>query len=90
MINKLLASLLTLLLLTAASWSQEDQDAEEPVAVPGSGELPGDAVVTGPDDDAESIVDDDLDDQLYEEDEDEFVPTEEIPADEPIPFPSNI
>jgi len=34
--------------------------------------------------------DDDLDLQTYEEDEDDFVPTEEIPADEPIPFPSNI
>ena len=32
----------------------------------------------------------DLDEQTYEEDEDDFVPTEEIPADEPIPFPSNI
>ena len=32
----------------------------------------------------------DLDLQTYEEDEDDFVPTEEIPADEPIPFPSNI
>ncbi len=32
----------------------------------------------------------DLDEQTYQADEDDFVPTEEIPADEPIPFPSNI
>ena len=32
----------------------------------------------------------DLDDQTYEEDDDDFIPTEEIPADEPIPFPTNI
>jgi len=41
--------------------------------------------------DSEGEVDDsDLDVQTYEKDEDIFVPTEEIPADEPIPFPSNI
>ena len=32
----------------------------------------------------------DLDDQTYEEDDDDFVPTREIPADTPIAFPSNI
>ncbi|MEC9415582.1 MAG: hypothetical protein VYC67_03215 [Pseudomonadota bacterium] len=32
----------------------------------------------------------DLDEQSYEGDDDDFVPTEEIPADEPIPFPTNI
>lgn len=32
----------------------------------------------------------DLDEQTYEEDDDDFVPTREIPADTPIAFPSNI
>ena len=32
----------------------------------------------------------DLDDQTYGEEDDDFVPSEEIPADEPIPFPTNI
>jgi hypothetical protein len=41
-------------------------------------------------DDIEDIEDADLDEQTYEEDDDIFIPTEEIPADEPIPFPSNI
>lgn len=41
-------------------------------------------------DQAEDIEDADLDEQTYEQDDDDFVPTEEIPADEPIPFPSNI
>lgn len=36
------------------------------------------------------IDDSDLDEQTYEEDDDDFIPTEEIPADEPIAFPSNI
>lgn len=38
----------------------------------------------------EAFADESLDEQTYEEDEDDFVPSEEIPADEPIPFPSNI
>jgi hypothetical protein len=32
----------------------------------------------------------DLDRQSYEEDDDDFVPTEEVPADEAIPFPTDI
>jgi len=40
--------------------------------------------------DVEDIDDADLDDQTYEEDEDDFIPTEEIPADVPISFPTNI
>ena len=32
----------------------------------------------------------DIDSQVYEEAEDIFVPSEEIPADEPIQFPTNI
>ena len=40
---------------------------------------------------AEDEADDaDLDIQTYEEPDDVFIPTEEIPSDEPIPFPSNI
>lgn len=40
--------------------------------------------------DDEELEDSDLDDQSYEEDDDDFVPTEEIRADEPIPFPTDI
>jgi hypothetical protein len=36
------------------------------------------------------VYDPELDDQTYEGNDDVFVPTEEIPADEPIPFPSDI
>ncbi len=39
---------------------------------------------------AEEVDDADLDEQTYEDDDDGFVPTEEIPADEAIPFPTNI
>ena len=34
--------------------------------------------------------DSDLDSQTYGEDDDDFIPTEEVPADESIPFPTNI
>jgi len=47
-----------------------------------------DAVVE--DADEAEADDSDLDVQTYEEPEDVFIPTEEIPSDQPIPFPSNI
>ena len=43
-----------------------------------------------PQDDNESENSFDLDSQVYDEAEDIFVPSEEIPADEPIQFPTNI
>jgi len=90
---KYLMSLTMLLFLAASAWPQDESPGDEPVAeteeaveaveVPGAIE-PEDVV-------AEEEVDDaDLDLQTYEEDEDDFVPSEEIPADVPIPFPSNI
>ena len=39
---------------------------------------------------AEEIEDADLDEQTYEKDDDDFVPTEEIPVDHPTQFPTNI
>lgn len=43
------------------------------------------------DGDDEDVLDDaDLDLQTYDEDDDDFVPTEEVPADQAIPFPSDI
>lgn len=41
-------------------------------------------------DDTEEPDDADLDLQTYEQDDDDFVPTEEIPADQAVPFPSDI
>ena len=48
--------------------------------------------VTNVDQDTKNNPEDDfdLDDQTYGEEDDDFVPSEEIPADEPIPFPTNI
>jgi hypothetical protein len=75
-------TLLMVLGLAGLAWSQEEppgSEADEP-------QLAATEVA----DEADEIDDSDLDEQTYEEDEDDFVPTEEIPADVPIPFPSNI
>jgi len=82
--SKHLISLIMLAFMTAPGWAQEESD-EVPVA---SEETAAEEVVEPAE--TEVVDDDDLDLQTYEEDEDDFVPTEEIPADEPIPFPSNI
>ena len=75
-----IALLLALLLVKPASG--QEQDAETEPATEKSEQVA--------DSDEPDIDDSDLDQQTYEEDEDDFVPTEEIPAGEPIPFPSNI
>ena len=61
--------------------SQAENVVASQIGTPGSVEDSGDK---------EEINDADLDEQTYQTDEDDFVPTEEIPADKPIPFPSNI
>jgi hypothetical protein len=75
------------------------QPAEEPdtavqddVVSEGSAEQSSDGQEDAVDDSTldPALDDSDLDDQTYESDDDVFVPSEEIPADEPIPFPSDI
>lgn len=98
--RQLPAVLILLLALTVTGAAQEGETAgatgETPAPVTDDATLQdsADEALPGEEDDAESddtdIDDSDLDEQTYESDDDEFVPTEEIPADEPIPFPSNI
>lgn len=88
--QKRMIALWLLLLPAAAGWSQE-----QPAAPETPGTEAETATVDEPDvgtdvQDDEPLEESDLDSQTYEEDDDDFVPTEEIPADEPIPFPSNI
>lgn len=100
---KILFSVLSLLLLAVPAWAQEqtssggsaDTTVTEPDAATADEEdVAGEAVdteaVEEEEADDEDVDDSDLDEQTYEEDDNVFVPTEEIPADEPIPFPSNI
>lgn len=72
--------LLTLgLLFAVAAWAQEDASDEEETDTQ---EVAEDA--------AEEAEDADLDEQDYEDIDDDFRPTEEIPADESIAFPTDI
>lgn len=91
-------TILILLLLALGaglpSRAQETPDEEgEPEAAVVAEDEAADAE-DGEADEPEIDLDDpalaDLDIQTYEEDDDDFVPTEEIPADEAIPFPTDI
>ncbi len=79
--------------------AQEEAETEEATAAEGAEAAPAvieeDEATEADEDDNEDEIDDEIDDsdldlQTYEEDEDDFVPTEEIPADEAIPFPTDI
>ena len=88
--SKYLLGLMMLAFLALPSWSQDNDSgdelqAETDVQEPAGSTEPEETVT-----DDDTAEDADLDLQTYEEDEDDFIPTEEIPADEPIPFPSNI
>jgi hypothetical protein len=89
--SKHLLGLILLAFMTVPGWSQEAEPEAGVAATEAPAASDDTAVAEGVDSAAPADVnDDDLDLQTYEEDEDDFVPTEEIPADEPIPFPSNI
>ena len=76
----------------AAQHDPADPAAEQESvpADPAAGNAEGDDDETGDPAADPELDDSDLDQQTYESDDDDFVPTEEIPADEPIPFPSDI
>ena len=95
--SKLLFNLLCCAGLLAPAMSQEQAAPQVPtdttVEQADSEEAPAGDPADQEDaaDEEESLEDDaDLDVQTYEENDDIFVPTEEIPSDEPIPFPSDI
>lgn len=83
--SKHLLGLILLAFAAVPGWSQE-AETDEAVAAAEDAVAEEVAEPVAP----ENVDDADLDLQTYEEDDDDFVPTEEIPADEPIPFPSNI
>ncbi len=74
------------------SGTGETNESSESDESGGSGESTDTEVAETADDeiDLDNPDDADLDEQTYEEDDDDFVPTQEIPSDTPIPFPSNI
>lgn len=96
---------LTVLLIGGTVAAQETEETEEPVEATTAAADGAEVTVDDKDgasedeeaaeeseasDDTEDLDDADLDLQTYEQDDDDFVPTEEIPADQAIPFPSDI
>jgi hypothetical protein len=72
-----------LLLAGACAWAQEDAPGDEADAP--------DAPETADESSAEQDEDLDLEDESYRDaEEEDFVPTEDIPADQAIPFPTDI
>lgn len=89
----MLRYLVTLVLALAMSFAvtaQEDGAETGSSEVESAVDVPEEEATAEDADEEEDVDDADLDEQSYEEDEDDFIPTEEIPADEPIPFPTNI
>lgn len=82
--TKIMVSLIAAMLLALVASAQD----EAPADITATAEV--DDTTTEDQADAGEVEDADLDEQSYEQDEDDFIPSEEIPADEPIPFPTNI
>ncbi len=94
--SRYLYTLILVLFLVVAGRAQEQEvggqagEAASPEAEAAAADEADDTDAPDDEEVEEEVDDSDLDLQTYEEDDDVFVPTEEIPADEPIPFPSNI
>ena len=99
--RRLLTHLLLIWLAMALPALGQEASPEADPAAPAGSEAGADAAVA---EDAEPEAEEDeepeidlddpafagLDEQNYEEPEDDFIPTEEIPADQAIPFPTDI
>ena len=87
--EKLIAFMLSVLLALSAT-AQDEATGEEDGPDSADAEQVEDAAGSEDEEEDEELDDLDLDEQTYEEDDDDFIPTEEIRADEPIPFPTDI
>jgi len=77
-VYRFLIALLLGTMLAAASWAQ-DADSDE-----------GAEAEETQVDEAEDVDDSDLDEQTYSDADDDFRPSEDIPADQSIAFPTDI
>ena len=77
-------------LLALSAEAQDEATGEEDGPDSADAEQVEDAAGSEDEEEDEELDDLDLDEQTYEEDDDDFIPTEEIRADEPIPFPTDI
>jgi len=82
-VHRFLIALLLGTTLAAAAWAQDADSVE--------GSEVEDAQVEADDvDETEDVDDSDLDEQTYSDDDDDFRPSEDIPADQSIAFPTDI
>jgi hypothetical protein len=83
-----LMTLLVALFLISTAWSQEVEEAAEEVG-PEVAEAAETAVAAEADEEEDDA---DLDEQGYglEEEEDDFIPSQEVSADQSLPFPVDI
>ncbi|MDH3273940.1 MAG: hypothetical protein OEM64_05025 [Gammaproteobacteria bacterium] len=81
--HRFLIALLLGTMLAAASWAQ-DTDSDE------GAEAENKQVEADEVDEAEDVDDSDLDEQTYSDADDDFRPSEDIPADQSIAFPTDI
>lgn len=79
------ALILLLLLPAMLAWSQEAEDGEAP---PSESAEPAEDSAADADDPLEGI--DDLDELYPVEDDDEFIPSEDVAFGQSIPFPTDI
>jgi len=91
--HRYLLTTILAMLLSMNAWSQETEPGAEPGIDPGP-EAGDEASTVEPaaDDEVEEPIDDsDLDETSYADaEEEDFVPTEDIPTDQAIPFPTDI
>ena len=81
--HRFLIALLLGTMLAAASWAQ-DADSDDGAEAEDT-QVDADEV-----DEAEDVEDSDLDEQTYSDVDDDFRPSERIPADQSIAFPTDI
>lgn len=81
--HRFLIALLLGTILAAASWAQ-DADTDEGAEAEET-QVEADEVA-----EAEDVDDADLDEQTYSDADDDFRPSEDIPADQSIAFPTDI
>ncbi len=89
-VQRLLSFLLASLLLAAPSWAQDDGPGpDETESTPGEPEAAADA--EDADAEEELVIDETgLDEQGFSDEDNDFRPSEDIPADQSIPFPTDI
>jgi hypothetical protein len=93
-VRRYVLAMLVGLCMSVAAWSQDagqDDAATTPAQATAAPADQGDDQANGPADTQTDVKDDsDLDEQGYENQDDDFKPSEDIPADQSVAFPTDI